>query len=280
MVSRVVAVRSSIPSVRRFEKRVSQYGPLAVDFKGNDGSSQNRASGQNISNIQKDFSRKPLPVSNCGPVEQSAPNMKSHRPSRLCLGAALMLLFAAMPVFARGRAQKNPPPPVVVKPNRPETPRAEARAAIREEHIPQWMANHSNLPLAEQQRALEQLPGFHELPPQTQQRYRDQLGRLNNMNPQQRTRMLDRNEALERLSPQQRQQYRDAVQRLTALPIPRRRVLARAILDLREMPPQQRQQVLTSPAFAGQFSPDERSTIGTLLTAEPYPPTRAPNEAP
>ncbi len=276
MVSRVVAVRSSIPSIRRFEKRVSQYGPLAVDFKCNNGASKDQAFGQNISNIQKDFSRKLSTVSNCGLVEQSAPNMKSHRPSRLCLGAALVLLFAAMPALARGRAQKNPPPPVVIKPNRPEAP----RAAAREQHIPQWMANHSNLPLAEQQRALEQLPGFHELPSQTQQRYRDQLARLNNMNPQQRTRMLDRNEALERQTPQERQQYRDAVQRLTALPIPRRRVLARAILDLREMPPQQRQQVLASPAFAGQFSPDERSTISTLLTAEPYPPAHGPNEAP
>lgn len=183
-----------------------------------------------------------------------------------------------MPALARGRGQKSPSPPIVVKPQRPEPP--QARSAANQEHIPQWMANHSNLPLQEQQRALEQLPGFHELPPQTQQRYRDLQAHLNNMNPQQRARMLDRNEALERLTPQQRQQYRDAVQRLTALPIPRRRFMARAILDLREMPPQQREQKLNSPDFAGQFSPDERSTIRTLLTAEPYPPAHAPNDAP
>jgi hypothetical protein len=243
----------------------------------------NPARGQNIPSIWKDFAHRPSPSGSCGPVERAAPNMKSHRPSRLGLGAVLLLLLAAMPALARGRGQKSQPP-AVFKPARPEPPRAAPRAAPRapagQEHIPQWMANHSNLPLAEQQRQLEQLPGFHELPPQTQQRFRDQLGRLNNMNPQQRSRMLDRNEALERLTPQQREQYRDAVQRLTALPIPRRRVMARAILDLREMPPAQREQTIDSPAFAAQFSPDERSTVRTLLTAEPYPPTHAPSEAP
>jgi hypothetical protein len=150
-------------------------------------------------------------------------------------------------------------------------PRAAARAAAQV-HIPQWMANHSNLPLAEQQRDLEQLPGFHELPSQTQQRYRALLGRLNSMNPQQRARIVDRNEALERLTPTQRQQWRDAVQQLNAAPVPRRRLMARAILDLREMSPDQREQTIDSPAFGAQFAPNERSMIRTLLTAEPYPP--------
>jgi hypothetical protein len=207
--------------------------------------------------------------------------MTQHRPSRLLLGTALVLLLAAMPALARGRGQKNPPPPVLVKPNRAEPPRAAGRAAAGQEHIPQWMASHSNLPLADQQRDLEQLPGFHELPPQTQQRYRDQLARLNSMNPQQRSRILDRNEALERLTPQQRDQFRGAVQQLNALPVPRRRTIARAILDLREMPPDQRQQVIDSARFSGQFSDGERSMIRNLLSAEPYPPaSHAANEAP
>jgi hypothetical protein len=40
-----------------------------------------------------------------------------------------------------------------------------------------------------------------------------------------------------------------------------------AIADLREMPASQRQQVIDSPSFASQFSPDERETIRTVLTA-------------
>ena len=57
------------------------------------------------------------------------------------------------------------------------------------------MDRHSNLPLAEQQRALENEPGFRDLPPQTQQRMRDRLTQLNNMTPEQRRRILERTEA-------------------------------------------------------------------------------------
>jgi hypothetical protein len=40
-----------------------------------------------------------------------------------------------------------------------------------------------------------------------------------------------------------------------------------ALRDLRAMPADQRQQVIDSPAFGNQFSPDERQTIRTILTA-------------
>jgi hypothetical protein len=213
--------------------------------------------------------------------------MKLNLPSRLWLGAAFVL-FAAVPVLARSPEQRASPPPPVLRPSHPAPTRTDARpgtntatrSAEHQEHLAQWMEHHRNLSLADQQRALQNEPGFREFPPQVQQRELNQLARLYNMNPQQRSRMLDRNEALERLSPPQRQQWNFAVQQLTTLPLPRKRLMARAILDLREMPPQQRQQVIDSPAFRGQFSDGERSTLSTLLTAEPYPPSRAPNEAP
>ncbi len=59
-----------------------------------------------------------------------------------------------------------------------------------QEHLAQWMDRHSNLPLADQQKALENEPGFRDLPPQTQQRMRDRLTQLNNMTPDQRQRIL------------------------------------------------------------------------------------------
>jgi len=141
------------------------------------------------------------------------------------------------------------------------------------------MDNHNNLSLPEQQRALQDEPGFRELPSQVQQHELNELGRLYNMDPQQRNRMLDRNEALERLTPPQRQQWRDAVQQLNALPVPRRRVMARVILDLREMSPEQRQLTVNSPNFRAQFSENERVMLSTLLAVEPYAP-RAANPAP
>ena len=206
--------------------------------------------------------------------------MNSHLPSRLCLGTALVLLFAAAPALARGRQQRSSPPPIVVRPNRAQPPRVDNRSAQHQEHLAQWMDRHRNLSLADQQRALQNEPGFREFPPQVQQRELNQLARLYNMNPQQRSRMLDRNEMLERMTPPQRQQWNFAVQQLSTLPPPRRRLMARAIIDLREMPPEQRQQVMESPNFRAQFSDSERSTLSTLLTAEPYPAGRGPNEAP
>ena len=198
--------------------------------------------------------------------------MKLHLPIRFCLGAAFVLLFAVAPALARGPKPPSPLPQPAPRASRSEPARPAARPAQNQEHIPQWMASHSNLPLAEQQRALEDLPGFHELPPQTQQHYRDQLARFNSMNSQQRARMLERNEALEHMTPPQRQQWNSAMQQLSTLSAPRRQVVVRAILDLREMPPNQRQSTLNSPAFRDQFSGSEFSMLSTILTAEPYIP--------
>jgi hypothetical protein len=206
--------------------------------------------------------------------------MRAHPPSRLVLGAALCLLLSS-PAFA-ARGQKSRPPAIrqqerAPRASQPPTPRPETAAPRQnaapvtpDGHLPRWIEDHKNLSLPEQQKALENEPGFRELPPETQQRMRDRLVQLNNMNPQQRERILDRNEALERLNPQQRQQYRSAVQTFAAMPTERRRPMARAILDLREMPPEQRDQVIDSAQFRAQFSDGERTTIRTLLTAEPY----------
>jgi len=214
--------------------------------------------------------------------------MKMHLPSRLCLGAALVLLFAAAPALARARGPRSAPPPPAPRAQRTEPPRAAARPgpniaarpAENQEHMQRWMDNHSNLSLPEMQRALQNMPGFRELPRQVQQDELNEMARLYNMDPQQRSRMLGRNEAFERLTPPQRQQFLNAEQQWSALPLPRRRVLTRAILDLREMPPEQRQLTLNSPAFRAQFSDGERSMLSTLLTVEPYPPTRAPTPTP
>jgi hypothetical protein len=103
-----------------------------------------------------------------------------------------------------------------------------------QEHLAQWMDRHSNLPPAEQQRALEKEPGFRDLPPQTQQRMRDRLTQLNNMTPEQRRRTLERTEAIEHLTPPQRQQWRGAMEQYQGLPEDRRRMVARAFRDSRD----------------------------------------------
>jgi hypothetical protein len=139
------------------------------------------------------------------------------------------------------------------------------------------MDRHSNLTPEQQQKELENLPGFRDLPPQSQQRLRNQLTQLNSMPPEQRRRMLERNEAIEHLSPDQQQQFRTAMGQFNTLPLDRRRLVARAFRDLREMPPPQRDALLNSDRTRTEFSEQERSTLSGLLAAEPYIPTQAPN---
>jgi hypothetical protein len=196
--------------------------------------------------------------------------MKSHRPSRLDLGAALLVLCAAAPAFARGRGRlPGPPPPTQQRAQQ----RAQQRSAQGQPHLKKWLEDHKNLTPAEQEREMQNEPGFRELTPQMQQQELQLLRKLNGMPAQQRDRMLDRNEMVERMTSQQRQLYRSAVQQLTAAPPPRQRFMLKAIFDLRMMPLGQREQVIESPAYAAQFSQSERSTIRTVLMGEPYNPT-------
>jgi hypothetical protein len=165
--------------------------------------------------------------------------------------------------------------------------RQEARPSMRlgqgqgprrnQEHLEQWMQQHSNMSLADQQKALDNEPGFRSLPPETQQRFHNRLAQLNSMPPARRQRLLEQNEAMERLTPPERKQVRSALQQLGAMPEDRRRLVSRAFRDLREMPPPQRQAILNSDRFRGQFSDQERSSLSNLLRLEPYLPVEHPN---
>ena len=215
--------------------------------------------------------------------------MTWHYLSRLGFGAALLVLLAVTPAFARFRQPRNGPPQPAMNPNRAAaraqaqsrgaqnvpapgmrpSPNVQPGAQDREEHLQRWMDNRKNLTLPELQRDLQNEPGFRDLPPQVQQNRLNMLKRLYNMSPEQRNKMLNGVEGLERLNPQQQQQWRTAVQQLNANPVPRRRLMVRTITDLTQMPPYQREQRMNSPEFQSQFSPDERQTIRTILTAPP-----------
>jgi len=241
-------------------------GRLAVDFKGDPLQSSIRSLG----------CRAVLPSQ-----AAASHRMTAHASIRLCLGAALALLLAAAPALAQTRLVPEPGSRPVRPAESDEAPRIaqNGRPPQSEEHLQRWMQSHSNMSLAEQQRALQNLPGFRELPPQVQQNRLNTLARLYYMNPQQRSRILNRTEALERLAPAQREQWREAVQRLNMLPPPRKHMLAGAIIELRELPPEQRQMALNSPSYLAQYTPEERQTLRTLLMAEPYPAVRTPRRA-
>jgi hypothetical protein len=189
----------------------------------------------------------------------------------LCMGAAMVAAQPGGPRRAGGYGGAHPAMAAA-------QPGQGAGRGQKQEHLAQWMDRHSNLPLADQQRALANEPGFRDLPPQTQQAMQNRLTQLNNMPPDQRRRLLEHTEAMEQLTPPQRQQVRGAMQEYRALPIDRRRMVARAFRDLREMPQPQRQAILGSDRFRSQFSDQERNTLSSLLAIEPYIPVQHPNE--
>jgi hypothetical protein len=141
-------------------------------------------------------------------------------------------------------------------------------------HLGTWLQRHGNLPPEQQERALQNEPGFNRLPPETQQKLLNRLRQINRMPPNQRQRTLDRIETLERFTPEMRQQLRTSVQDFRALPEDRQRLVRKAFRDLREYPPEQRDAMMHSGQFQAQFTPHERSILGSILAAEPYEPVR------
>jgi hypothetical protein len=132
--------------------------------------------------------------------------------------------------------------------------------------LPQWMEQHRNLPPADQERALENDPGFRALNPQQQQRALNQLRRLQAMTPEQRNRSW----ALLRMTPQQREQFDGVLSQYSALPPGRQLLVHRAFAALRRVPPPQRQAAMATYPPMRQFSPYERQILANLLFWEPY----------
>ncbi|NYF79550.1 DUF3106 domain-containing protein [Granulicella arctica] len=204
--------------------------------------------------------------------------MALFTPSRRILPAILAGCALLVPAITLAQPHGGPPRPAFAQQH--PAPGASHAPKPQQEHLSQWMERHRNMPLAQQQNALRNEPGFRDLPPETQQRMSDRLTQLNNMPEEQRRRLLDRTEAMERLTPAQRTQVRGAMQQLSNLPVDRRRLVARAFRDIREMPVPQREAVLNSDRFRSQFTEQERGTLANLLTVEPYLPVQHSNEAP
>ena len=139
-----------------------------------------------------------------------------------------------------------------------------------QQHLPEWYNNHQSMNLRQQQDALRREPGFNRLPQDQQQRLVNRLENLNEKTPEQRQRTFQRQEMFEHLAPERRQEVRGASQSLGQMPQGRQQAVRQAFKNLRAMPPAQRQQMLSSPQFASQYTPQERTVLGNLLSIEPY----------
>jgi hypothetical protein len=137
------------------------------------------------------------------------------------------------------------------------------------QHLPQWFAQHQGMPANQQEDALRHEPGFSGLPPGQQQQLINRLHRLDMEPPAQRQRMMERNERFEALPPERQQEIRAASQALGQMPPDRRRFVSQAFRDLRNLPPDERQEALDSARFQAEYTPQERTILGNLLSFEP-----------
>jgi hypothetical protein len=138
-----------------------------------------------------------------------------------------------------------------------------------QEHLPAWWQAHRGLSSQQQVDALRRQPGFQNLPRGQQQRLIQRLHEFDQRPPMEQRRMLDRMEMFERLSPERQQEVRGASQALSRMPPARQRMMRHAFHELRGMPPEERQQILHS-GYGAQFTPQERTVLGNLLSIEPY----------
>ena len=125
-------------------------------------------------------------------------------------------------------------------------------------HLQDWLTQHQNVPVQDQERMLRNDPSFKRLPQGDQQRLAQQLRQVDKMPAPQRDLRLQRNEMLERLSPEERMSINRSGRQWAALPADRQTQVRRAFHDLRGVPLDQRQTVLNSARYQGQFTPEER----------------------
>ena len=150
-------------------------------------------------------------------------------------------------------------------------------------HGGDWLKSHRELPLADQQKALQSDPQFRRLAPQQQQRLENRLQHFNSLPPEEQQRRLNRIETWEHLTPPQKQQARQLASQWQQMPQDRRQAMKSAIGDLRAMPPDQREQVLNSDRYRGMFTEQERNMLREttklpLAPAQQSPVPRPPQE--
>jgi hypothetical protein len=133
----------------------------------------------------------------------------------------------------------------------------------------EWLNAHKNLSSDQQQKLLENDPGFKRLPPQRQAELIERLRKFNNMPPEQRERALNRMQFMAGLTQQQRQEIREANTQLQGLPQDRQLMVHKALRHLRQMDPQERKQVLESDRFKSTFSDQERGILTRLSAINP-----------
>lgn len=180
------------------------------------------------------------------------------------LAAVVLAAMLPLPCLAQKGSfhpsQQGHPAPAFQAQHPQANRQAQARQQFRG-HAGDWLRRYKDLPPAEQERALQNDPGFRRLSPDQQQRLRQRLQHFSSLPPQQQLRMLNRMETWEHLTPDQKQQALQTFRQMRQLPPDRQRMVRTAVRDLAAMPPDQRERVIDSDRFKGMFSDQELDII-------------------
>ena len=128
-------------------------------------------------------------------------------------------------------------------------------------HAGDWLRRYKGLPPGEQDRALQNDPGFRRMTPEQQRRLRQQLHYFASLPPREQQRVVDNMDRWAHLTPEQKQQAREVYGRMQHLPPNRRPLVRTAIRDLSGMPPERREEVINSNRFKRMFTPEERDVM-------------------
>jgi hypothetical protein len=158
-------------------------------------------------------------------------------------------------------AQQRKPAQHAAPAYQPPHPQAARPQPRPQGHAGDWLRRYKDLPPTEQERALQNDPGFRRLAPDQQQRLRQRLQHFSSLPPQQQLRMLNRMETWEHLTPEQKDQARQIFSQMRQLPPDRQRMVTTAVRDLRGMPPDQQERIIDSDRFKGMFSDQEREMM-------------------
>jgi|GraSoiStandDraft_39_1057311.scaffolds.fasta_scaffold295908_1 uncharacterized protein DUF3106 len=194
-------------------------------------------------------------------------------------------VFAVTLALGTAIASSGPPdpqaqPPSVGTQQPPDSSQPQARAKPHpRNHAGDWLRKYKDLPLDQQDKALESDPDFRKLPADRQAQLRDRLHRFSKLPPQQKQAILHRMETWEHLTHAQKQQAKAVYGKISQLPPDRRVAVTKAIQELRQIPPQQREPALDSEKYRSQFSEQERDMLKGVLRL-PLAPVHAQNEAP
>lgn len=179
--------------------------------------------------------------------------------------SALLLVPAALAAPQQQHPGAHGPAP---RPN--NNNKSRPKADNKQEHkAGDWLLKNQSLPPDQQEKALENDPGFQKLPPERQAQLKERLRKFNSLPPEQRERAVQRMQFMDSLTPQQRETFQQANQQFQALPDNRKMMVRTALRHLKQMDPQGREQVFQSDQFRNTFSPQEQGLLKSLSEISP-----------